>query len=208
MSPRPWIPLVLAGLAVGLAACSGSLATTSPSPTGGPTPTASPTAPATPTTAATMAASATASDSPADAYPLMASFAGHFTGSWNNTTFGSTGWMTWDIAADPSNRTVVIMVNVGGRFLGGAGGPPETITLTQLGSGVIQGQSSSFGAVSGTITPAGAVAITLTSPPGGIVSRVEITGTFSGGSSISLNYTVDFVGGGAKAVGSVLLTRS
>lgn len=208
MRPRPRIPLVLAGLAVAVAACSGSAATPSPSPTTGPAPAASPTAAATPTASATVAASATASGISADAYPLIAGFAGHFTGSWNNTTFGSTGSMTWDIAADPSNRTVAITVNVGGRFLGGAGGPPETITLTHLSSGVIQGQSTSFGAVSGTITPAGALTITLTSPAGGIVSRVDITGTFSGGNSISLNYTVEFVGGGAKAVGTASLTRS
>ncbi len=116
--------------------------------------------------------------------------------------------MTWDITADPSARTVNVTVSVGGRFFGGSGAPPESITLTHLGQGVIAGHSASFGDVSGTITPSGALHITLSNIPGGAISRVDITGTFTGGSTISMNYTVGFVDGGANAVGTVTLNRA
>jgi hypothetical protein len=152
--------------------------------------------------------SATTPWSATDAYPLLAGFQGHFTGSWNDTTFGTKGSMTWDISANPSARAVNITVNVGGRFFGGSGGPPETITLTHLGQGVIAGHSASFGDVSGTITPGGTLHITLSNIPGGLISRVDITGAFTGGNAISMNYKVGFVGGGSNAVGTVTLNRA
>ena len=143
-----------------------------------------------------------------DAYPLLASFQGHFAGSWNDTTFGTTGSMSWDITANPSARTVNVTVDVGGRFFGGSGAPPESITLTHLGQGVIAGHSASFGDVSGTITSSGALHITLSNIPGGAISRVDITGTFTGSNAISMTYTVVFFSGGANAVGTVTLSRA
>jgi hypothetical protein len=163
---------------------------------------------ATPTTP-TTAPSASASPDPAlDAYPLLAGYQGHFSGKWNDTTFATTGSMTWDITADASTRTVHITVAVGGHFFGGAGGPPESIVLTHLGQGVISGHSQLFGDVSGTITPAGALQITLKNPPGSLISTVDIAGTFTGGTDISMTYSVQFVAGGAVAKGTVTLKRA
>jgi len=206
MPHRLRIRLVLAGLALTVAACAGSTAAPSTPPAA--TPVATPAS--TPSAAAASAvptASPTTPSSATDAYPLVAGYQGHFTGSWNNTTFATTGSMTWDITADPSARTVDITVNVGGHFFGGPGGPPESIKLTHLADGVIKGASSAFGDVSGTITPDGALAITLTNIPGGVISKVEITGTFVGNNTISMTYTVSFVAGGT-ASGTVKLNRS
>jgi hypothetical protein len=203
MRPSYSIRLALAGLAFSVAACGGSSSTTAPS-----APTTAPSAPTTATASPTATASTATSDSATDAYPFVASFEGHFTGSWNNTTFGSTGSMAWDITANPSDRTVVITVDVGGRFLGGSGAPPESIKLTHLGEGVIAGHSPTFGDVSGTITPGGALHITLTNIPGGLISQVDISGTFTGANAISLKYTVAFVAGGSNAVGTVTLARA
>jgi hypothetical protein len=135
---------------------------------------------------------------------MLAGYQGHFTGPWTNTTFASTGSMTWDITPNPSDRTVKIVVAVGGNFFGGSGAPPESILLTHLGEGVISGKSPAFGDVSGTINPDGALHITLTNIPGGVISKVDITGTFTGGNTISMDYKVTFAAGG-NAAGTVKL---
>ena len=201
------IRTALAGLAVAAAACAGSTSTppTTPTATRGSTLVSTPSTAAASTAAA--ATSTTANDA-ADAYPLLAGYQGHFTGSWNDSTFGTTGSMIWDLSADPSSRTVDITFDVGGHFFGGAGGPPESIKLTHLAQGVIKGNSAAFGGVSGTIAPDGTLTITLTNIPGGVISKVEIVGTFTGGNSISMSYTVDFVAGSGAASGTVKLNRA
>ena len=157
-------------------------------------------APATPTATSTPA-------NTADAYPLMSGFVGHFTGSWNNTTFSTTGSMTWDISADSAARTVTIKVTVSGHVFGGNAPPPETIVLSHLAQGTISGQSASFGAVSGTITPAGLLTISLSNIPGGAVQSVTTAGTLSNQKTINMQYTVSLIGG-TKAMGTVSLTKS
>ncbi len=213
MSPTRFLPLLVAGLVVSLAACSGTTATPTAPPTAAPTPAATPAA-ATPSPAQSPTAApspspsaAAASPNDLDAYPLLAGFEGQFTGSWTNTTFGSTGPMTWRISANPSDRTVQIIVNVGGNFFGGSGAPPETILLTHLATGVIAGHSPAFGDISGTIMPTGALHISLSNVLGGIVSKVEITGSFTGTDTIAIDYTATMVAGGTAA-GKVTLRRA
>jgi hypothetical protein len=114
----------------------------------------------------------------------------------------------WDITADDSARTIAIVVAVGGNFFGGPGAPAETIILTHLADGVIQGTSPAFGEISGTVSTDGMLDITLSGVPGGAISKVDITGAFSGGDTISIDYTVTFAGGGATASGTVSLTKA
>jgi hypothetical protein len=185
--------LALAGLVVSAAAC-GSSASTSPV--------------ATPTATPSVTAAPTASPVPADAYPLLAQYEGNFKGTWTNTTFGSKGSMAWDITADPSARTIKIVVNVGGNFFGGPGAKPETLLLTRLADGVVAGTSPTFGEMNGTITPEGELAITLANVPGGVISKVDISGLFSGTNMIAIDYEVSFAAGGAKAMGKVVLQRA
>jgi hypothetical protein len=207
MRPPNWIRHALAGVAISVAACGGSAST--PQASGPMAATSLPTsAPSAAMSSASPIASPATSSSAADAYPLLAAFQGHLTGSWNDTTFGTTGSMSWDITPNSLDRTVLIKVAVGGNFFGGSGAPAESITLTQLGQGVIAGRSAAFGDVSGTITPSGALRVTLANIPGGVISRVDITGTFTGSNAISMSYTVAFAGGGSNAVGTVTLTRS
>jgi hypothetical protein len=209
MRHRHWHWILVAVLATSVAACGSSASSLESSSTTATTAIASPitAAPTTSVAAPSATSGSSPSGSAADAYPLLAAFQGHFTGSWNNDTFATTGSMTWDITDDPSARTVTIVVSVGGNFFGGSGGPAETIVLTHLASGVIAGHSTSFGDVSGTITPGGALQIDLANVPGGVVSSVAITGTFVGGSSISMHYTITLVAGGSAA-GTVVLNRA
>jgi hypothetical protein len=202
------IRLLLAAMAISVAGCGTSTSTPSVASTPPATEVASAEPVSTPSApASTPAATPTASISASDSYPFLAGYQGHFTGSWNNATFASTGSMTWDIAADPSARTITITVDVGGKFFGGPGAPPETVLLTHLAQGAIAGQSPAFGNISGTITPDGALSITLTNIPGGLISKVDITGTFTGGNAISMSYSVTFAAGGTAA-GTVKLNRA
>jgi hypothetical protein len=153
-------------------------------------------------------ASSPAADGAQDAYPFLSGYTGHFAGKWTNKTFGSTGSMTWDITADSTARTVEIDVTIGGPVFGGPGVKPEKIKLTHLAQGVIQGTSPDFGDISGTITPDGTLTITLTNVPGGAIAKVTISGKLSGGDTISIDYTVEFVGGSGSAAGTVTLEKA
>jgi hypothetical protein len=208
MAQRLLRTIALVSLAGGLAACSGAAATPTPAPTPPPTatPAPSPTPAATPTPAPSPEAAS--SGSAADAYPFLEGYQGTFKGSWTNTTFGSTGSMTWIISADPASRRITIDVTVGGNFFGGPGAPGEKIILTHLATGTIQGTSPAFGDISGTITPDGRLTITLTNISGGVIKQVDITGAFTGGDTIAIDYSVTFAAGGAKAAGKVKLAKS
>jgi hypothetical protein len=196
MRPRHGLRLAIAGAALlAVAACGSSASTAAPS------------AMHSEDTAVSVAAP-TETDNAADAYPFLSAYEGHFAGSWSNETFATTGSMAWDISADESARTVKIVVEVGGNFFGGPGAPAETIVLTHLADGVIQGTSPAFGDISGTLSPDGMLDISLTSVPGGAISKVVITGTLSGGDSISLDYAVTFAAGGAEATGTATLARA
>ena len=178
--------LVLAAGACGSASTHGSAGTAAPSasttPTEGPAPTTGVT----------------------DAYPAVAALQGTLTGAWTNSTFGTTGSMTWVVTADPTARTVTITVNVTGNAFGMPAPAPEQIELTHLAQGEIMGTSSAFGAVSGTVSASGAVNLTLSAPNSSVTS-VAVTGSFAA-SSVSLNYTVNLAGGGS-ATGTVSLTK-
>jgi hypothetical protein len=196
--------IALTGLTAGLAACSGAAATPSPTPSPTPGPTATPTASPSPTAMASEAASVSA----VDAFPFLSGYQGTFKGTWNNKTFATTGAMTWIMSADETARTVTIDVTVGGNFFGGPGAPGEKIVLTHLATGTIQGTSPAFGSISGTVTPDGTLTITLAQIPGGVIKQVDVTGKFTGGDSISIDYSVTFAAGGSKATGTVELTKS
>jgi ABC-type phosphate transport system substrate-binding protein len=163
------------------------------------------------TAKASASASAGSSLTPAgatDVYPLVAGYQGHFTGSWNDSTFNTTGAMTWDISANNQTRQVTIKLNVGGKFFGGPGAAPETILLTHLAQGTISGHSAAFGDISGTISPSGTLQMTLSKIALGAIDHVTVTGHFTGGNSITMQYTVYFAGGGQPATGTVTLKRS
>jgi len=159
---------------------------------------------------AKSSASANSSLTPAgatDVYPVVAGYHGHFTGSWNDSTFNATGAMTWDISANNQTRQVTINLNVGGKFFGGPGAAPETILLTHLAQGTISGHSTAFGDVAGTISPSGALQMTLSKIGLPTIDHVTVTGQFTGGNNITMQYTVYFSRGGQPATGTVTLKR-
>ena len=184
------LPALLVVVAT-LAACGGAAtgASTTPSSTTTPSPVAS----ATPNAAT-------------DAYPIMASLDGHLTGPWKNTTFNTSGTMTWDVSSDAAKRTVTLAITLAGTVLGASAPSPERIELTHLATGVVQGPSASFGTVNGVITPDGRMHFQLTMLPETSIRSVDIAGKVTQGTSIAFGYTV-MMTNGSTAQGSVTLTK-
>ena len=136
----------------------------------------------------------------------MASLDGRLTGPWKNTTFNTTGTMTWDVSSDPAKRTVTITITLTGNALGTAAPAPEHIELTHLATGVVQGPSVAFGTVNGVITPDGRIHFQLTNLPVRSIATVDVAGLVTRGTSIAFAYTVTMTTG-STSQGTVTLTR-
>lgn len=112
----------------------------------------------------------------------------------------------WDIATDDAAQVVTVTVTLGGNVFGGAAPPAEHIELTHLVRGTIGGHSAAFGDVSGTVSMDGTINITLANVPGGVVTGGTNTGKLTGGTTITLDYTVTLASGGT-AKGTVSMSR-
>ena len=125
---------------------------------------------------------------------------GVYQGSWNNTTFGSTG---------PASAIVGIVTNqisftldLDGNVFGGSNPTPlvMTGTLNPDHSATFNPVLAhpTYGDVTGALSPTGAITATGVNVPGPTIASVSLTGQFVPG-SIDLNYIVTFepsAGGG------------
>jgi hypothetical protein len=68
-----------------------------------------------------------------DPVSIAERFAGTYTGTWKNTTFGSSGSIKVEVAVDPSAKTAKVTTTLGGNVFGAPAPPPETVTI-QLAS--------------------------------------------------------------------------
>lgn len=190
------VPMTLFALALGIA-CSPTPAATTAS-------TAPAATTAAPTTAAPTPAPSTAR--PATPNPLAAFADGKFTGTWKNTTFGSTGNATFDVKVDQSALTLGITVTLTGNVFGAPAPAPETFTIPVAAIGTsYKTTSKTFGDVTATIKD-GNVTINGTNVPGGRVKSIDLTGTYTT-TAIDLNYTVA-LSDGTSAKGTVNLKRA
>jgi len=57
------------------------------------------------------------------------SLVGHYQGTWNNTTFGSTGTIDMTIALDTASRTVTLSTTLTGNVFGAPAPPPQTMQI-------------------------------------------------------------------------------
>jgi hypothetical protein len=180
-----------------LLACGESSSTAStPKPT--PTPTPTPLASATP-----------------DALALAALVAGRYTGTWNNTTFGSSGPITLDVKVDRAAGTVSFTLTLGGNVFGAPAPPPETYTIkpdaTQLSQLSYSGRSAIFGDVTATATMTGTQGtfkMVATAVPNPRIGGFEATATVSDPRSASGRYTVGFKDGSPPAQGTFTLAKA
>ena len=135
-----------------------------------------------------------------------AKMAGNWTGSWRNTTFGSTGTITMSVTTDTVQQTMQIRLDVNGNVFGGSDPPAETFNGPYTTTGATLTRTSTvYGDVTVTVTPTGQITGSAVNVPVGTISRLDFTGTATA-TTITINYTVTFVGG-AKAIGTATLTK-
>ena len=178
-----------------LLACGTS---SSPASTPKPTPTPTPVASATP-----------------DALALAALIAGRYTGTWNNTTFGSSGPITLEVKVDRAAGTVSFTLTLGGNVFGAPAPPPETYTIkpdaAQLSQLTYTGRSAIFGDVTATATMTGTQGtfkMLATNVPNPRIGGFEATGTVTDPRSASGRYTVSFKDGSPPAQGTFTLAKA
>lgn len=185
-----WAPRVLCAAVVVLSASCGGGGTAGPVATAKPTPTAVPTP--TPSFDVTVLAQA---------------FAGVYSGTWTNTTFGSSGPVTANIKVDAPTKTITAVVTIGGNVFGGPPPPPETFTgsIADLTSLTFSGHSATFGDFIVNATGTG-FTMKATNIPGNRADHLDVIGTL-GTKTINATYTVTLKDG-SKAAGTATLSRS
>jgi hypothetical protein len=144
---------------------------------------------------------------PDTGYDTYSAWAGEWSGSWTNTTFGSTGDLKATIAFN-EDGTGSFTFDAGG-FIFGALDPPEVTfnaTFDAEGITVDLPGDEIFGDVTVTVHPDGTFEMVGDLIPTQGIARVEATGTFSA-ETIEATYTVIFDGSGV-AEGTVMMTRS
>jgi len=136
-----------------------------------------------------------------------AAYAGNWTGQWVNTTFGTTGGATMVVSVDTIAQTFEATVDLNGLVFGVADPPPQTFGGPYTDSGAnVTVTSPTLGDVTLSIDAAGAITGNAINVPGGFIARVDFTGTATA-STIIVNYTITFTGGGT-AQGVLTLNKS
>ena len=191
---------IAAGFVLVVAACGGrdgAGTTAAPSPTSAPT-TAAP--PAKTTTAApittTMPATTTTVATGSPLIAVARGFAGEWTGTWTNTTFGSTGPTEASVEV-MDDGSIIVTIDLGG-FVFGQGDPePERwiVNLVDLAQPVTV-QSTTFGEVTLILSVEGARIIAVDVPADGI-ANFQLDARFEVGPRIVGTYLVGFDDGTA-----------
>jgi hypothetical protein len=141
----------------------------------------------------------------APAAAVIQDIAGTYTGTWNNTTFGSSGGAELQISFAGSDAT--FLVDMDGSAFGLVDPDPVSFGGTVV-AGDLQVDATGtvpYGHVEGSIDgDTGAVdfLLTMTSRPD--IASVDVTGTVAGG-TMDLDYTVNIMGFG-MAVGTLVAT--
>ena len=137
----------------------------------------------------------------------VANYAGTWTGTWNNTTFGSTGTTTIVIAAGTGANQLNLTHTGTGTVLGGSGAPTETrnnVNYTPTAF-TLQTTSTTFGNVTLNVDGAGNVTGNGVQVPNASISRWDCTGTITT-TQIRLNFTVTFTSG-STAAGTIAVNK-
>lgn len=115
-----------------------------------------------------------------------------YTGSWQNTTFGSSGPLSFSY--ELSDTQVTAVLDLGGFVFGGPPPGPKTFTGTLDPGGTVTfglAGDDVFGDVSGSFDAAGNLTITMIAVPG-FVRDATMTGSLVDPAHFSGQYRVDF----------------
>ncbi len=137
-------------------------------------------------------------------------YAGTYTGTWINTTFGSTDVASATIVVN-ANSTVTVTASASGSVLGGGAVGPTTRTASYSSTTAsFTGNVPEMGNITGTIVNSSTAGVanieaTGTNVPNTAIQRWTATGTISA-TQLQLNFSVFFTSG-STAVGTVTLTK-
>ena len=130
-----------------------------------------------------------------------------YNGTWNNTTFGSSGSSIVTISGDATSRLAVANIVLGGNVFGETAPPPLTLTGTLNMNGfTLTGSSALFGPVTMVLTASGSFTITANNVTSANVSAWSVTGTAKP-ERITGNFTVTLRPSGT-ATGTVTMNNS
>jgi hypothetical protein len=129
-----------------------------------------------------------------------------YAGTWNNTTFGSSGSAKATLAAERASALIAVTLDLGGNVFGGTAPGPQTIHGTVSASGAsLSDTTPLFGPITAVVSPLGLIGGTAPSVPGPNVSALSFNGTINPGVSVNLNYTATLRPSGT-AMGTVTMT--
>mgnify|MGYP001024411844 CR=1 FL=1 len=132
---------------------------------------------------------------------------GTWTGQWVNQTFNSTGAAEFVIQTDLVDQEVDVQADLDGAVFGRADPDPINMHVQYTDSGIdATVDGTNLGDLSFTIGPNGNMQGSFTNVPNAAIDTVTFTGQRSG-NTITINYTVNFAGGGNPAHGVVTVTR-
>lgn len=135
-----------------------------------------------------------------------ASWGGTWDGDWVNQTFGSTGGATFDVAVNAGARTVDLTIDLDGPVFGQTDPAPIQVSLQYTDDGINAAvDSTELGNIAVTIDEDGNIQGAFTNVPAAAIDRVTFTGRRVG-DSITINYAVEFAGGGNPANGVLSVT--
>ena len=138
-------------------------------------------------------------------------YAGTYTGTWINTTFGSTDVASATIIINAATSSASVTASAGGSVLGGGAVGPTTRSATYSSTtATFTGNVPEMGNITGTIVNSSVAGVaniqaTGTNVPNTAILRWTATGTISA-TQLFLNFTVFFTSG-STAVGSVTLNK-
>jgi hypothetical protein len=178
------VALIMSVFALIVAACGDDDAATTSEATAAPTTaaatTAAPTTTAAPATTTTEAATTTAAmmSGPEAFVATFADYIGEYEGQWDNTTFGSTGAVSFNVMeANTGAGYVLFEVDADGSAFGGADPEPFIIEISVDGDNLYVGFSEFIGPSTFEIDEAGN--FTLTAAPPSLGETLEIIGTIT-----------------------------
>jgi hypothetical protein len=196
-------------VSLAVAACGGAASTQAPGGTGG-APTTGPAtaAPATQSPAGTAAPTQAAATS--DPFAFASQFEGTYSGTWTNTTFGSTGPASIELALDRAAGAMDMLLTLGGNIFGQPTPAPETLRAQLVPGEGLSFESATFGETTVSVDLSGAApVITVSSPdvPSARIKTFTATATIGDPRTIELAYEVAFRDATPPASGTATLTR-
>lgn len=136
-------------------------------------------------------------------------FVGHYTGPWNNTTFGSSGTVDLVVSLDQPTRTVKVVTTLTGNVFGSPAPPVDTFTVALDASDPskpVTAQSALFGPTTLSLQSDGTLTLDAPSVPSANVSAFTMTLVPTAG-GMDGTYQATLRSGGV-ANGTVALARS